>query len=127
METGLKGRNVLITGASRNVGRVAALAFAREEANLALCTSTKMHALEETAEQARALGAKVVTAQCDVADAAAVKSFVSRAREKLGGVDVAVNNAVFRAEGGGQGFLDQPLEMWRRNIEVNLNGGMYFL
>lgn len=42
MDTGLKGKTVLITGASRNVGRVAAVSYAREGANLALCTSSKM-------------------------------------------------------------------------------------
>ena len=56
MDTGLKGRTVLITGASRNMGRHAALAFAREGANLALCTSQKMQELEQVAEEARALG-----------------------------------------------------------------------
>lgn len=43
MDTGLKGKTVLITGASRNMGRMAALAFAREGANLAICTSAKMN------------------------------------------------------------------------------------
>jgi len=56
MDTGLKGKTVLITGASRNMGRVAAIAFAREGANLALCTSTKMKELNEVADEARAGG-----------------------------------------------------------------------
>ena len=47
MDTGLRGRTVLITGASRNIGRLAAIAFAREGANLAICTSTKLKQLEE--------------------------------------------------------------------------------
>jgi len=42
MDTGLKGKTVLITGASRNIGADAALAFAREGANLAICTSSKI-------------------------------------------------------------------------------------
>jgi 3-oxoacyl-[acyl-carrier protein] reductase len=122
METGLKGKTVLITGASRNIGRVMAVAFAREGANLALCTSSKMEGLEETARQARALGAEVLTQKCDITDGAQVASFVDAARRKFGGVDVAVNNAVYRAESRGKGFLEQSFEMWQRNIEVNLNG-----
>lgn len=57
MDTGLKGKTVLITGASRNIGRIAALAFAREGANLAICTSSKMEQLNEVKKEARAAGA----------------------------------------------------------------------
>lgn len=119
MDTGLKGKTVLITGASRNMGRAAALAFAREGANLALCTSTRMNELEAVAAQARALGVAVLAERCDVTDGAAVAAFVARARERLGRVDVAVNIAGFRCEAP---FLEESFEAWTRNIEVNLNG-----
>ena len=76
METGLKGRTVLVTGASRNMGRLAALEFAREGANLAICTSTRVTELNEVADEARALGVEVVAARCDVTDDAAVAAFV---------------------------------------------------
>ena len=119
MDTGLKGKNVLITGASRNMGRLAALEFAREGANLAICTSAKMKELGQVAEELRTLGAKVVAVQCDVADASAVNRFVERARGELGSIDVAINNAVYRAEGE---FLGESDEIWERNIAVNLTG-----
>lgn len=119
METGLKGRAVLITGASRNMGRAAALAFAQEGANLALCTSRKMAELGAVADEARSLGVRVVAVQCDVTDSAAVAAFVKRAREKLGAVDVAINIAGYRNEAK---FLEGSPEAWARNIEVNLNG-----
>ena len=122
MDTGLKGKTVLITGASRNIGRVMAVAFAREGANLVLCTSSKMEGLEETAKQARALGAEVLTQQCDITDGAQVEALAAAARRKFGGVDVAVNNAVYRAEARGKGFLDLPFDIWQRNIAVNLTG-----
>ena len=119
METGLKGKTVLITGASRNMGRLAALAYAREGANLAICTSSKMAELGQVADELRALGAKVVAEKCDVADAAAVQRFVALTRDELGSIDVVLNNAVYRGEGS---FLDQSDEAWVRNIEVNLTG-----
>lgn len=122
MDTGLKGKTVLITGASRNVGRIAAVSYAREGANLALCTSSKMEGLEETAQLAREQGAEVLTQKCDVADGAQVASFVEAARRKFGSVDVAVNNAVYRTDAKGQGFLEQSFESWQRNIDVNLTG-----
>ena len=120
METGLKGRTVLITGASRNIGRVTALAFAREGANLALCTRSKMDELKAVEQEVRAAGARALAARCDVADAADVAEFVKLICAEFGGVDVAGNNAVYRAEGGS--FLEQSFEKWTRNIEVNLNG-----
>ena len=119
MDTGLKGKNVLITGASRNLGSAAALAFAGEGANLAICTSSKMKELNQVAADARKLGVKVVTEKCDVTDGAAVAAFVKSAREQLGGVDVALNIAGFRAESP---FLETGFEEWSRAIEVNLSG-----
>ena len=122
MDTGLKGKTVLITGASRNIGRDMAVAFAREGANLVLCTSNKMAELEETANLARKQGAGVLTLQCDVTDGARVAEMVEAGAQKFGGIDVAVNNAVYRSDFKGKGFLEQPFEIWQRNIDVNLTG-----
>ena len=119
MDTGLKGKVVLVTGASRNLGSAAALAFAGEGANLALCTSARMKELSEVADRARKLGVKVVAEKCDVTDGAAVAAFVKQARDQLGGVDVAVNLAGFRAESP---FLEASWEEWTRAIDVNLGG-----
>ena len=119
MDTGLKGKNVLITGASRNMGRLAAIQFAQEGANLAICTSTKMKELNAVADEIRGLGVKAVAVQCDVADRRSVEAFVEQARRTLGSIDVAVNNAVHRAEGD---FLTESDEVWERNMAVNLTG-----
>ena len=119
MDTGLEGRTVLITGASRNIGQRTAVLFAREGANLAICTRRSMERLEQTATEVERAGASVITGLCDVADGDAVASFVNSTCEKFGTVDVVVNNAVYRAEGS---LLDVTDEAWRRSIEVNLNG-----
>jgi 3-oxoacyl-[acyl-carrier protein] reductase len=120
MDTGLKDKTVLITGASRNMGRLAAIEFAREGANLAICTSSKMKELNEVAEEARALGAKVVAERCDVASEGDVANFVEKARKELGTVHVAINNAVNRGAEGS--FLEESYEAWVTNFEVNLTG-----
>ncbi|MBI3042128.1 MAG: SDR family oxidoreductase [Betaproteobacteria bacterium] len=119
METGLKGKTALVAGASRNMGRYAALALAAEGANLAICTSSRMKELNEVAEAARKLGVKVLADKCDITDNAAVEAFVRKARGEFGGVDIAVNVAGFRNESP---FLEGSFEEWMRNIEVNLNG-----
>jgi 3-oxoacyl-[acyl-carrier protein] reductase len=120
METGLKGKTVLITGASRNMGRTAAIAFAHERANIAICTSAKMKELNEVAAECRALGAKVVAEQCDVADGASVKSFVDKVQAELGTVHVALNNAVYRVDS--TPFLEVSEEAWEKSFRVNLGG-----
>ena len=120
MDLGLAGRTVLITGAARNIGRLAALAFAGEGANLALCTGRNRDGLEAVATEARALGVRVCAALCDVANAAAVRDFVARAEGELGGIHVAVNNAVDRAAEGG--FLQVDEAAWQRNFAVNIGG-----
>lgn len=119
MDTGLKGRTVLVTGASRNMGRLAALAFAREGANLAICTSSRMSDLNQVADEARALGAGVVAARCDITVDSDVSAFVAGAKAEFGRVDVAVNLAGYRCE---EPFLGESDEAWNRNIAVNLTG-----
>jgi NAD(P)-dependent dehydrogenase (short-subunit alcohol dehydrogenase family) len=119
MDTGLKGRTVLITGAGRRMGRLAALMFAKEGANLAICTSRIMKELNQVADEVRALGAGCIAEQCDVTNAASVAAFVKAAHAKFGSVDVAINNAGSRAEGA---FLDETLDSWQKNIAVNLTG-----
>lgn len=120
METGLKGKTVLITGASRNIGALAAISFAREGANLAICTSSKTDRLNDVAKEARALGVKVVAEQCDVSDGTSVGRFVDKAVGELGTVHVAINNAVDRGAEGG--FLTVSDEAWESSFRVNLGG-----
>ncbi len=110
---------MLITGASRNMGRAAALAFARKGANLAICTSQKMDELNQVANEARALGVKAYAGICDVTDAKAVADFVAAAHHELGRIDVAINLAGSRAE---RNLLDEDLEVFNRTIAVNLTG-----
>jgi NAD(P)-dependent dehydrogenase (short-subunit alcohol dehydrogenase family) len=102
------------------MGRLAAIAFARERANLAICTSAKMEQLNEVAAECRALGAQVVAAQCDVADAASVDAFVGKVRDELGTVHVALNNAVYRVDTAP--FLEVTDEAWEKSFRVNLGG-----
>ncbi len=91
MDLGLKGKNVIVTGGSRGIGRSTALAFAAEGANVAICARTT-----ETLEKARAEiashGVTTFAQSCDVADAASLTAFMQAANEALGGIDVLVNN-----------------------------------
>jgi len=92
MDLGLKGKGVIVTGASRGIGRATALEFACEDANLAICARGR-EALEETRSALEAKGVKVYAQVCDVSDAAALNMFLESARNTLGRIDVLINNA----------------------------------
>jgi 3-oxoacyl-[acyl-carrier protein] reductase len=92
MEFGLEGKGVIVTGASKGIGRAVALEFAAEGANVAICARGG-DALEAARAELAAQGVTVYAEVCDVADAAALKQFIANSRQRLGRVDVLVNNA----------------------------------
>jgi NAD(P)-dependent dehydrogenase (short-subunit alcohol dehydrogenase family) len=118
METGLAGKVVLITGATRNHGRASALAFAREGANLILCTRQSMDRLEETAQLVSPEGVRVMVEQCDVTDEGQVNSLVQTGAAEFGPIDVVVNNAGWRARGD---LLSITTENWDAAMAVNVH------
>ena len=91
MDLGLRDKGVVITGASKGIGRAAALAFADEGAHVAIC-ARGAPALEATAGELRAKGVKVFAATADVSRANELDAFLERAKQALGRIDVLVNN-----------------------------------
>src|SRR6185436_3862381 len=88
----LAGKRAFITGASRNIGRAIALAFASEGADLVLNTRANREELEAVAAECRKHGVRVTSLLADVGDAAAVDAMVAQA----GPIDVLVCNAAIR-------------------------------
>ncbi len=118
----LAGRTALITGASRNIGRAIALAYAAEGADLVLNTRANREELEAVAAQCRKAGVRVVTALADVADVAAVDAMVARAVADLGPIDVLVCNAAIRPH---KSLAETSLEDWHHVLGVNLHSAFY--
>jgi len=121
----LKGRVVLVTGASRGIGAAIAERIAEDGAAVALLAKTETPnpkiagTLAETADAVRRAGGRALPLTCDVRDAAAVASAVDAVADAFGGIDVVVNNA---------GALDLrptaqlPPKSLRRLLEVNVEG-----
>ena len=119
----LSGRNALITGASRGIGRAIALRYAEQGADLFL-TATSAGKLEEAKALAEAHGARVVVHCADVGDRACVETMVGAAIAVFGRIDVLVNNAgVYKAAR----LVDYSAEDFDRIMKVNLYGAFYVM
>ncbi len=90
----LKGRKALITGGDSGIGRAAAIAYAREGADVAIgYLPAEESDASEVVELIRAEGRKAVTIPGDIRDEAFCQELVQRAVTELGGLDILVNNA----------------------------------
>lgn len=112
MDLGLKGKGVIVTGASKGIGRAIAHAFAAEGANIAIC-ARGAEALDKTRAEIAALGVKVHAASCDVGNAEALNAFLEGAHAALGRVDVLINNP------SGFGVTDNE-EGWAASLAVDV-------
>ena len=117
MDTGLKGRTVLITGAAHGIGRATALAFAKEGAHLALVDRDAQQ-LARTVEDVKALGVSEASSVADFSTAEGCSCGLDELLAKLpGGVDVLFNN-IGQAEP--KPFLEITDEQWERSFQVTL-------
>lgn len=92
MQIDLSEKRVIVTGASRGIGKAIAMAFAQEGARVAICARSESDVASAGAEMSAPASA-VIARSVDVTDTKGVKSFVNEVAEAWGGVDVLVNNA----------------------------------
>jgi 3-oxoacyl-[acyl-carrier protein] reductase len=118
----LAGKKAFITGASRNIGRAIALAFAAEGADLVLNTRANREELEGVAAECRKAGVRAVSVLGDIADAGAVDAMVKEGLAELGAIDVLVCNAAIRPH---TSVTETSIEDWHRVMGVNLHSAFY--
>ena len=110
-------KTVLITGASRGIGRAIALEYAKKKYNVVICARNGS-ALENTANEVRALGASCLAVTCDVGKYADVERLFSEATGHFGDIDILINNAGISHIGLLQ---DMSIEEWNNIVNTNLS------
>jgi NAD(P)-dependent dehydrogenase (short-subunit alcohol dehydrogenase family) len=116
-----RGRAVLVTGASRGIGAAIARAFASAGDRVAVHYDRSVRLAEEVA--ASLPGGGHATVGADLADPDAVRGMVDDAAERLGGIDVLVNNAgVYEPHPITETSYSEWQQAWRHTLAVNLVG-----
>ena len=122
MDLGLKGKNVLVTGGGNNIGRAIVLAFAAEGCNVAIAELN--HAAgERVVSEVAALGsgASAIVVDADVTNQERTSTTISEAIDRLGSVDVLVNNVGWTID---RLFMDKSREEHVKEVDVNLWGAI---
>lgn len=115
----LEGKNALVTGASRGIGREIALELARQGANVAVNYAGSEKLANEVVEAIQALGRKAVAVQANVADSDAVTEMTKKVVEHFGSLDILVNNAGVTRDNL---LMRMKEEDWDAVIDTNLKG-----
>lgn len=115
-------KKALVTGASSGIGRGTAFALARAGYDVGVNYSASDAAAEETAAQARKLGAKALLLKCDVSDEAGVRAMLETVKAEFGRLDALVNNAGITAPWKPRDLDSLSLANWDRVFAVNVRG-----
>jgi len=114
-----KGKVVLITGASRGIGRATALLFSREGAKIIVNYNNAEKEANEVVKEISKIGSEAIALRCDVSKEDEVRKMVSDGVKKFGKIDILVNNAgiVFDAP-----LFEKTLDQWNKTLGINLIG-----
>src|SRR3712207_3724381 len=123
--TGLSGKTLFITGASRGIGKSIALRAARDGANIVIAAKTTVPhpklpgTIHTAASEIEAAGGHALAVAVDVREEAEVERAVQQALERFGGIDVLVNNASAISL---TGTLETPMKRFDLMMGVNTRG-----
>jgi 3-oxoacyl-[acyl-carrier protein] reductase len=115
----LQGRVALVTGASRGIGRAAALALAAEGASVAVNYRSGHDQAAAVVKEIEHRGGNAIAVQADVSEPAEAAALVERTRQELGGLHVLVNNAGITRDGL---IFDLDLDEAWQVLRVNFGG-----
>ena len=124
MDMDIAGKNALVTGGSRGLGRQAALSLAAEGVNVAICGRSQ-ETLDRTVAELKDLSVSAIGVEADVSDADNIEPLYRSVSSNLGEIDILVNNV------GGvrvkEDILGTSLEDFRATFDLNLFGGYHLM
>lgn len=112
MDLGLKGKNAIILGGTRGIGRAIADTLAKEGTNVAVCARNADQVAAAVADL-KALGVNATGASVDVTDGPALKKWIADAASTLGGLDILISNAGAMAQGN-------DVAAWEQNFQLDV-------
>jgi 3-oxoacyl-[acyl-carrier protein] reductase len=124
MDLGMQGKTVLVTGASRGIGKAVALGYAAEGANVAVTYRSDEQRAADVVREVEARGGKGLAVPLELADTASVTAAVGTVAQHWGGLDVLVANAVQWGSMGdfGKTLADSDPASWTHVLRANLEG-----
>lgn len=117
----LEGKVALVTGGSGGLGRVHGLVLARHGCDVALTGNRNLEKAEEAAAEVEALGRKAIGIKMDVSDLDEVVKGVKEVTDRLGTIDILVNNAAFGIVRATT-IIKMDKADWDKDVSINLTG-----
>ncbi len=118
----LKGKNAIVTGGARGIGKAITKALVEEGASVLICSRSEDE-LKKTADEFSAAEAKVFYMTADVSKFEDCQKLIESAKEKFGSLDILVNNAGIY---GPIGLVEtNPQKDWEQTLQINLMGTFY--
>ncbi|GJQ13973.1 hypothetical protein GpartN1_g5764.t1 [Galdieria partita] len=110
---------VVVTGASKGIGRAIALEFAKAGCKVVVNYSRSVSAAEQVVSEIKEAGAESFSIKADVSSASEVESLFQQVSERYNRIDILINNAGITQDGL---LLRMSLEQWKKVIDLNLTG-----
>jgi enoyl-[acyl-carrier protein] reductase III len=116
------GKIALVTGSGRGIGKIIALHFAREGADIVINYFRNREPAEETGQEIQQLGCRVEIIRADMGKAEDVEMLVDKTAETLGGLDFLIHNA---ASGYNRPVMEQRVKGWDWTLSINARAALF--